>query len=203
MSHINELIQQFCPGGVEFKALGELTSIRRGKRLVKSQLDASGEFPVFQNSLTPLGYYHESNVQGGTAFVIAAGAAGEIGYSPSDFWAADDVYVATDTANLEQKYLYHILLMKKGTLSGQVRRASIPRLSKSAIERLEIPVPPLEVQREIVRVLDQFTQLETELETELEARRKQYEYYRDQLLTFNSLTDAERERERERSGGSR
>lgn len=48
----------------------------------------------------------------------------------------------------------------------------------------EIPVPPLPVQREIVRILDNFTSLEAELEAELEARKKQYEYYRDQLLTF-------------------
>ena len=49
----------------------------------------------------------------------------------------------------------------------------------------KIPVPPLEVQAEIVKILDTFTQLEAELEAELEARRKQYEFYRNQLLTFN------------------
>ncbi len=78
--------------GFEWKTLGEVINLQRGKRLVRSQLEEVGEFAVYQNSMIPLGYYHQSNVEADTAFIICAGAAGEIGYSASAFWAADDVY---------------------------------------------------------------------------------------------------------------
>ena len=75
-----------------------------------------------------------------------------------------------------------------------VARAKVKRLSLQGLRQIRIPVPPTEVQGEIVRVLDLFQSLEAELEAELEARRRQYAHYRDSLLAFA-------ERERERSGG--
>lgn len=184
MSRIDELIAEHCPDGVDFKVLGEVVSPQRGRRLVRSQLEESGRFAVYQNSMKPLGYYHESNTQPGVTFVIVAGAAGEIGFSADAFWAADDVYFFPEADAVINKYLYHFLLTKQHEISSQVRRASVPRLSIAAIEKLKIPVPHLEVQREIVKVLDTFTKLEAELEAELTARKKQYNYYRDQLLSF-------------------
>ena len=127
---------------VEWIALGGgVVEFQRGKRLVRSQLEESGKYAVFQNSMKPLGYYHESNVEAETAFIICAGAAGEIGYSKDPFWAADDVYFAVTPELVNSKYLYHFLLTQKERIEGQVRRASIPRLSKSAIEKLELPIP--------------------------------------------------------------
>jgi len=189
MSRIETLIAELCPEGVEFKELGDVVNLQRGRRLVKSQLEESGDFAVYQNSLTPLGYYTESNVKAGTTFVVCAGAAGEIGYSESDFWAADDVHFLLPPPHLESKFLFHFLLTQKHKIIGQVRRASIPRLSKTVLEKLRIPIPPLEVQREIVKVLDTFTKLDAELDAELEARRRQYQYYRDALLSFGKETD--------------
>lgn len=172
---------------VEWKPLGEVVELQRGKRLVKSQLETAGKYAVYQNSMIPLGYYHESNVEAGSTFVICAGAAGEIGYSEDKFWAADDVYFAVTPHSISRKFLYHFLLTQKGRIAGQVRRASIPRLPKSAIEKLDFPIPcpenpqkSLEIQTEIVRILDAFTALTAELT----ARKKQYNYYRDKLLSF-------------------
>lgn len=165
---------------VDWKALGEVAKIQRGRRLVKSELEESGSYAVFQNSMTPLGYYHESNVQADTAFIISAGSAGAIGYSGVDFWAADDVYYFATPENLKSKFLYYFLLTQQTKITGQVRRSSVPRLSKTNFEKMPIPVPPLAVQAEIVRILDAFT----ELTAELTARKKQYNYYRDQLLSF-------------------
>jgi hypothetical protein len=92
-------------GGVDVarKPIGTVASAQRGRRLVKSQLKELGGNPVYQNSMKPLGYHHESNAPAGTAFVIVAGAAGEIGFSDVAFWAADDVYffsLAQLTANI-------------------------------------------------------------------------------------------------------
>ena len=64
---------------VEWRDLEEVVKIQRGKRLVKSQLETSGNYAVYQNSMTPLGYYYESNAKADTTFIISAGAAGEIG----------------------------------------------------------------------------------------------------------------------------
>ena len=189
MSKLNDLIAELCPDGVKFKSLSEVAEIRRGVRVVKSQLAEEGKYPVYQNSLTPLGYYDKYNCSPNTAFIISAGAASEVGYSFQEFWAADDCLYIEDTLNLSSRFLYHLLLKNQPLLRSNVRKASVPRLSRTVIENLKIPVPPLEVQREIVRILDSFTELTTELiaqfEAELTARKKQYEYYRDLLLTFD------------------
>jgi type I restriction enzyme S subunit len=176
---------------VEWKTVGDVVSLQRGKRLVKSQLEETGNYAVYQNSMTPLGYYHESNAKSGTTFIVSAGAAGEVGYSDNDFWAADDVYTFLTSDDINNKFLYHFLLTKTNEISSQVRRASIPRLSKSVVEKLKIPIPcpenpekSLEIQTEIVRILDAFTSLTAELTAELNTRKKQYNYYRDQLLSF-------------------
>ena len=187
MSKLDDLIKKLCPNGVEFHSIEDVADVARGVRVVRSQLADQGSYPVFQNSLTPMGYYEKQNCNADTAFIIAAGAAGEIGYSYSNFWAADDCYFFKCSKALSSRYLYHMLLWKQPFLKSRVRKASIPRLSRDHIEQLSIPVPPLPVQEEIVRILDSFTKLEAELEAELEARRRQYEYYRDLLLNFNEL----------------
>lgn len=187
-----EFIEKLLDGvEVEYCKVGELISPQRGKRLVKSQLEDAGRYAVYQNSMKPLGYYHEANTQAGTTFVIVAGAAGEIGFSDVSIWAADDVYFFPESTVVSNKYLYHFLLTKQHEISSQVRRASVPRLSMAAIEKLEVPIPcpdnpkkSLEIQAEIVRILDAFTAMTAELTAELNLRKKQYNYYRDQLLSF-------------------
>ena len=90
----------------------------------------------------------------------------------------------------EPNFLKHLFRDRK--MRAQIARTAngVTRynVSKKLFARIIIPVPPLPVQREIVRILDNFTSLEAELEAELEARRKQYEYYRDQLLSFRHLS---------------
>lgn len=180
---------------VEWVEVGKVIPPQRGRRLVKSQLDEVGNYAVYQNSLKPLGYYHEGNVQAGGAFVVVAGAAGEIGFSDAAFWAADDIYFFSESNAVNRKYLYHFLLAKRHEISSQVRRASIPRLSIAVVEKLQIPIPcldnrprSLKIQAEIVRILDAFAglndELEAELTAELKARKSQHSYYRDRLLRF-------------------
>lgn len=198
MSKLQELIQTLCPEGVPFKPLGELCEMNRGKRVVKNDLEATGKYPVFQNSLTPLGFYSESNFPADTTFVISAGAAGEIGYTEVPIWAADDCLCITCPKDLSSKYVYYCLLNNQIFLTSRVRRASIPRLARTAVEKFIIPVPPIAVQEEIVRILDTFSAHAAELQAELQARKEQYEYYRNLLLTFNPSacgcgTDGEQE----------
>lgn len=204
MSKLNELIQQLCPDGVEYKKLKNAVSIERGKRVVKSQLSQINGFPVYQNSLIPLGYHTECNYPANTTFIIMAGAAGEIGYSKESFWAADDCFSVVCPEEVSNRYIYHILLHKQEVLRSKVRKASIPRLSRNALDEIIVPLPPIEVQREIVRILDDFTeqteQLKASLTAELTARKKQYEYYRDKLLALDVFGGGTSECERRTLG---
>lgn len=191
MSSVNFLEKLLDDVDVKWIEVGELISPQRGKRLVRSQLEETGSYAVYQNSMKPLGYYHESNTQAEATFVIVAGAAGEVGFSDAEFWAADDVYFFPASNAVKNKYLYHFLLTKQHEISSQVRRASIPRLSIVVIEKLKIPIPcpenpkkSLEIQAEIVRILDAMTAHAAELTAELSDRKKQYIYYRDKLLSF-------------------
>ena len=166
----------------------EIAKLSRGKRLVRSELHENGQYPVFQNSLTPLGYYNNKNFDGGKTCIVTAGAAGEIFYQDRDFWAADDVLVIT-TDDILNKYLYYFLLNKQNLIKSKVRKASVPRLSRDDIEKIEVSLPPIEIQNKIVKILDRFQELLSDtkglLPLEIEQRRKQYEYYREKLLTFD------------------
>lgn len=187
MKNLETLIQELCPDGVEFVKLGEVCEIKRGIRVVKKDLQETGKIPVYQNSLVPLGYKDEFNYPSNVAFVISAGAAGDVGYSQVPFWAADDCLTITCPSNIENKYVYYFLKNYEYKLKSKVRKASIPRLSRKVVDDLEIPLPPIEVQTKIVRILDKFTSLEAELEAELDCRKRQYEYYRDKLLSFDNV----------------
>lgn len=171
--------------------LSEIATIKRGIRVVKNQLTVKEGYPVYQNSMKPLGYYEKSNCSANTTFIIAAGAAGDIGYSQEDFWAADDCYYFECSEKLQSRYLYYVLLCYQNYIYLNVRKASIPRLARSIIEGLKIPVPSLAEQKRIVEILDRFdnlcNNLSNGLPAEIEARQKQYEYYRDKLLTFKEL----------------
>ena len=174
---------------VVWKTLGEVVPISRGKRLVRSQLQDNGQYPVYQNSLQPLGFYDNQNCRAYMTFVIAAGAAGEIGFSDIEFWAADDCYYFDCPKEiLHDKFLYYFLLSERHQLTSQIRKASVPRLGRVSIEKIKIPIPPLPEQEKIVAILDKFDTLTHSISEglphEIALRRKQYEYYREQLLAF-------------------
>ena len=190
MNKLNELIHALCPNGVRYQKLSDVARIERGKRVVREQLSSENGFPVFQNSLTPMGYHTDYNYEGETTYVIGAGAAGEIGYSTERFWAADDCFPIVSDREVHSRYIFHVLKWQQKFLKSKVRKASIPRLARDIISNLIIPVPPLPVQDELVRVLDNLTELSAELTTELTAelttRKMQYEHYRDEVFAAQS-----------------
>ena len=184
---MNYLQQLLKDQKVEWKKLGEVCDVQRGRRLTKKDMIEDGEYLVYQNSMIPLGRYNKYNVKGGTTYVICAGSAGEIGYSSEDFWAADDVSYFECPEFVHSKFVYYYLLTQQQRILQQVRRAGVPRLAPDVLRQLPIPLPPLSVQSRIVEILDKFTALEAALEAELELRKKQYQHYREQLLNFSSI----------------
>jgi len=170
--------------GVEMKMLGDACEIRRGIRVVKKQLTEDALFPVFQNSIAPMGYYDEFNRDGNMPYIICAGSSsGSVGFCSTPFWAADDCYTI-ESSKVNKRYAYYALKRDNNNLFRQVRKGSMPRLPHEAIDNMIIPVPSLSEQARIVSILDTFEASIRNLEAQLSERQKQYEYYRNQLLTF-------------------
>lgn len=182
-------IEQLLNGeNVEWKKLGEVCSLTRGKRLTKRDLDINGIYPVYHGGIEPIGYYNQSNRKANSTMIINVGAsAGTVGYSANDFWSSDGCFCFSHNEQLNQRYLYYSLQNIETFIKSKVRKAGIPTLDNKVLENIEIPLPPLSVQHRIVEILDKFTALEAELEAELDCRKRQYEYYRNQLLSFDML----------------
>lgn len=197
MSKLNDLINKLCPDGVEFVKLGETCEVLRGKRLTKKQLSETEKYPVFHGGIQPIGFYSKKNRNANTVMIINVGAsAGTIGYSEKDFWSSDGCYCLSHTESVLPRYIYYVLSKDQHYFQSKVRHGGIPTLDALVVRNYRIPLPPLPIQTEIVRILDKLTQLEAELEVELEAeldcRKRQYEFYRDQLLSFDKITPPER-----------
>ncbi len=182
MSKLNKLIKELCPNGVEYRKLGEVCKVIRGKRLTTRDLSENGCFPVFHGGIDPIGYYQKNNRDANSAMVINVGAsAGTVGFSNKEFWSSDGCFCFSHEDCIEQKFLFYALQSIEYAIKSKVRKAGIPTLDNKEVDKLLIPVPPLPIQSEIVKILDRFA----EYTAELQARKEQYEYYRNLLLTNN------------------
>ncbi|WP_141031519.1 restriction endonuclease subunit S [Campylobacter lanienae] len=188
MSKLEELINKLCPNGVEFKKLSEVCNSLKKGTLKTSDLNANGKYPVINSGRELYGFYDEYNNKNAITLAARGEYAGYISYFENEFWAGGLCYPYSSKNEefITNKFLYYYLKKNENKImENLVARGSIPALNKSDLDRFLVPVPPLEVQCEIVRILDNFTLLSAELSAELSARQKQYEYYRDELLTFN------------------
>lgn len=202
MSSLSFLDDLLNGSDVEWTPLGKICHVLRGKRLTKSMLSNDGNYPVFHGGLEPLGYFGEFNRAADTIMIINVGAsAGTVGYRYEEFWSSDGCFCLSPTSKMNSRFLYHFLVTCEPAIKGKVRVAGIPTLDAIVLEQIRIPVPcpedtqrSLAVQAEIARILDRFAELAAELAAELtaelNARRKQYEYYRAQLLSFPKREEA-------------
>ncbi|WQT48438.1 restriction endonuclease subunit S [Helicobacter pylori] len=189
MHKIERLLQTLAPKGVEFRKLGEVINILKGKQLNKELLLDYGEYPVMNGGIHASGYWNEYNTDYPKIIISQGGAsAGYVNYMTSKFWAGAHCYaIELNSEKLNYKFLYYFLKNSQTILMKSQFGAGIPALNKADIETLTIPIPPLEIQQEIVKILDAFTELNTELNTELKARKKQYQYYQNMLLDFKGI----------------
>ncbi|AOF52377.1 anticodon nuclease [Rodentibacter caecimuris] len=190
MNEIEKMIESLCPDGVEFRELRDICTPLRKATLKVSELLEDGEYPVINSGRNLYGYYNKYNNEGNALIVAARGEyAGFINYIDTKFWAGGLCYPyrSRDEKMLLTKFVYYILKVNEiDIMEKLVSRGSIPALNKSDLDLFKVPVPPLEIQQKIVKVLDIFTELEATLEAELTARKQQYEYYRNNLLTFDN-----------------
>ncbi|EME37806.1 Type I restriction-modification system, specificity subunit S [Kocuria palustris PEL] len=207
MSRIDDLIQELCPDGVEHKTLGGAGKFIRGSGLQKADLREEGVPAVHYGQIHTFYGVYATETKSFTDPVIAAklrhAQPGDLliattsedddAVAKATAWLGDsDVVLSGDAYiyrhELDPKYMAYFF--QSSSFQDQKRRfisgTKVRRVSGDSLEKIRIPVPPLEVQREIVRVLDKFTQLEAELEAELEARRAQYEHYRHEVLSSSN-----------------
>ena len=171
--------------GVEMKTLGEMTKVLRGKRLTKNMLDEEAPYPVFHGGIEPLGFYSQYNREANTVMIINVGAsAGTVGYCDRKFWSSDGCFCISQSDSINNKFLYYYLETKTHYLQSQVRHAGIPTLDNPVVEKIYVPLLTLSEQKRIVSILDTFEASIQNLEAQLKERQKQYEYYRNKLLTF-------------------
>ena len=189
MSKIFDLINKSCSEGVKFDELGVICKSLTKGTLKQEDLIDKGAYPVVNSSRDYYGFYNKYNNEA-NAFTIASRGeyAGFVKFIDCKFWAGGLCYPYTskDEDYILTKFIFYFLKsIEKKNMDILVARGSIPALNKSDFDKVKVPVPSIEVQREIVRILDSFTLLTAELTAELTARKKQYEFYRDFLLNFN------------------
>jgi type I restriction enzyme S subunit len=205
VSRIDELIRELCPNGVLRRTLGEIGELVRGNGMPKADFSESGVGAIHYGQIYT---YYGTWATETRSFVAPETAAKLAKVDPGDViitntsenledvgkavaWLGDAQIVTGGHATVfkhsqDPKYIAYWLqtpdffAQKKRLANG----TKVIDVSAKALEKVKIPVPPIEVQREIVRVLDLFTTLEAELEAELEARQRQYAHYRDSLLSF-------------------
>jgi len=185
MNNINTLIAQLCPDGVEFRELGEVCKFQRGTSITQKDV-TDGNVPVIAGGQKPSYYHNVPNRTGETIAVSGSGAyAGFVSYWSIPVFLSDSFSVNPNAELLNTKYIYYFLKHNQEKIHDTKKGAGVPHVHGSGIAKFQIPTPPLPIQQEIVNILDKFTELDAELNTELEARRKQYEYYRNQLFFVN------------------
>ena len=187
MSKLDELIKEYCPNGVEYKKIGDIANYEQPSKYLVKSTDYNDNFktPVLTAGQTfILGYTNETdgvyNASPENSVIIFDDFTGAFKWVDFPFKAKSSAMkMITAKNNVLIRYLFHLM----GFLNYSSDEHK--RLWISIYSELQVPVPPLEVQREIVRVLDSFTLLTAELTAELTARKKQYDFYRDKLLTSN------------------
>ncbi|HEL1702326.1 TPA: restriction endonuclease subunit S [Streptococcus suis] len=192
MNHIEKMLQDYCPNGVEWKELGEVLDYEQPTKYIVNSKDYNEEYPIpvlTAGQTFILGYTNE------TEGVYAASKEKPIiifdDFTTASKWVDFEFKVKSSAMKIltiqnEQvskvliRYVWHYL----GTIT--YKPAQHGRQWIGTYSKIKIPIPPLKIQEEIVKILDKFTEYVTELTAELTLRQKQYNYFRDYLLNFDS-----------------
>ena len=191
MSRLEELIKEHCPDGVTYKKIKDVYKRLKGTPITAGKMkeieDSDGDIRVFAGGKTVINARKQdipnANITKVPAVLVQSRGVIDFVFYDRPFTFKNEMWAYTAEEKDSVKYLYYVLKNNtdhfREAASGM---GSLPQISLPVTEEFIIPVPPLEVQREIVRILDNFTELTAELTSELTARKKQYDYYRDALL---------------------
>ena len=190
MSKLDEMIRELCPDGVETFPLEECCNILDKKRKpVTKNSREKGEYPYYgangvQDYVSDYIFNGKFVLVGEDGSVITKSGTPVVTWAEGKIWVNNHAHVIEEKSGTMLRYLYFYIQTIDVT---SLIHGNIPKLTGRDFRSLKIALPPLEVQSEIVRILDNFTELTSELTSELTARQKQYKFYRDKLLTFDVL----------------
>lgn len=214
MKNLETLIQELCPDGVEFVKFKDCCDYIRGITYNKSKEENNADAPAWNvlraNNITlsnnqlnfddvkrvarEVKVKDTQKLKKGDILICAGSGSkdhiGKVAYISNDIDYTFGGFMAVIRSSLvNTRFLFHILTGSsfKQYLGLALNSSTINNLNSSVMGNFEFPLPPIEVQTEIVRILDKFTSLEAELEAELDCRKRQYEYYRDKLLSFDNV----------------
>ncbi len=202
MNYIEKLVSELCPNGVASKELAEVCSDFIVPMRDRPQV-FDGEIPWCRIEDIDGDYIHGSRsglkvskqtilemnlkvMPKGTVIASCSASLGRYAITTTPLITNQTFIGLVCGDELLNTYLLHYLPLKTPELVTSSNSGTIPYISRGKFEKLRIPVPPIAVQLEIVKILDKFRMLEAELEAELEARKTQYDFYRDQLLGFGN-----------------
>lgn len=193
MSRLEELIQQFCPEEVKYDKIKNVFSRLKGTPITASKMKGiacpDGEIRIFAGGKTIIDAHEKdipkANITRVPAVLVQSRGIIDVIYYDKPFTFKNEMWAYSASNPVTTKFLYYVL---KNNI-GKFREAasgmgSLPQISLPVTDDFRVPLPPLEVQQEIVRILDQFTQLTAELTAELTARRKQFVFYRTALFQY-------------------
>ncbi len=194
MTSLAALIKDLSPNGVPHKLIETVCDFNRGKWIKANQL-ISGPYPVVTSGQKVTEYHNEFNRSGESITIASSGAyAGFV-----NFWN-QGIYLSNaftadpkDPKQLLPKFLFFFLKNNQDFIHGLASGGGVPNVYGHDLNGLQIPIPPVEIQQEIIRILETFTELEIELQAELEARQSEYEYYRHTLLSCEGIDSQELE----------
>ena len=187
------LLISFSKGKIEWKPFSQCCTLSRGDYITKKSAQ-EGNIPVILGGQEPAYYINKSNHNGKAIVISRSGAsAGFVSYWDEPIFVTDG-FIIEPKNELDFRYLYFYFKNLQSDLNSMKKGGGVPHITGENIQKLRIPVPSIQEQKEISAILDRFDTLcndiSTGLPAEIEARKKQYEYYRDKLLTFKEVTDA-------------
>ena len=195
MSKLTELIEELCPDGVEYRPLGELGKRNKGMVITASRMKElhheGGEVRIFAGGYT-IADVDRDDLPGEAVIdvpSIIVKSRGNIGfeYHTRPFTHKNELWSYTlDDPDVDQKFIFYYLQSRVSYFQLKAKSGKLPQIGVRDTDQFSVPTPPLKVQREIVRVLDAFTDLEQNLVSELELRKKQLDHYRSQVLSADS-----------------
>lgn len=192
MNQIQQLINQMCPNGVEWKTLGEVCNTITTGRLNANAMVENGLYPFF--TCDKQVFKIDSYAFDCEAILISGNGSqvGHINYYKGKFNAYQRTYILTDLIGISYAFLLHYFnsFLKKYILKN-CKKGSVPYITLPMLQDFQIPVPPLAIQTRIVEILDHFTNLTANHTAELALRRKQFEHFREKLLSLDGVEGVE------------
>lgn len=188
MTKFEQLLNEMCPDGCEYKELGLLVDIDSGIWIKKTDLIDNGKYIAISGGTKPFGLIDKWNRAENTITIVRCGCAGYVSYQTEKFCLSDACYSLTKSNIVDTKFLFYYLKSIQNKIYSLTKKAIPDRLNKENLKSLQIPIPPLSVQTRIVEILDKFSALidsaNQGIPKEIELRKKQYEYYLNKLLAF-------------------